>query len=122
VKNSYAMFTIVVYFYEQSRTIPPKIMTHRRESRCKSKALHAACNKFRSAAAVARANATAGPGTQIRTHSRSRRVHPLSLFLFLSLSLCVSQLLPLEREQVSYRDSIENIEIRPYCKTLFYTW
>jgi len=85
MKNSYAMFTVVVYFYEQSRTIPPKIMTHWRESRCKSRALHAACNKFRSAAAVARTNATAGPGTQIRTHSRSRRVHPLSLSLFFSL-------------------------------------
>jgi len=97
-------------------------MIHRRKPRYKSGAPRdAACNKFRSAAAVARANATAGPGTQIHTHSYSRRIHPFSLPL--SLCLALPQLFPLERErereQVSYRNSIENIEIRniKHCST-----
>lgn len=100
--------------FERPRTVPPKIMTHRREPRCKSRAprdVHAACNKFRSAAAVARANATAGPGTQIHTRSCPRRAylssHSLSLCLALPQLFPLESKFPLSQLYRKYRDSVK---------------
>jgi len=79
MKNSYAMFAIVVYFYEQSRTILPKIMTHRRESRCKSRALHAGTCKCN------------GRSRHTDSHAFTLSSHASSLSLSLSFSLFVSR-------------------------------